>query len=565
MKRILLVAVLLIGFLFRFWQIDQIPVGFTPDEASFGYDAYSILKTGNDQWGKSFPLVFESFGDYKSPLYTYLTIPSVALLGLNKFSVRLPNALLGTAAIFVVYLLVNEFLSVIIKDRLTVITNKSVDHNYLLAIFSAFILAVSPWHVMMSRGAFEANLTTFFLPLSLLCFFKGLKNSKYLLFSVLFASLNMFTYHSAKFITPVVFTAVFVMFWKDIPKKDKNTLFSILIGTVFFLIFVFSLINGSSTRIKSVSIFNRSLLEASDERIKAIKSGMDPVIARIIYNKYQAGVRHFTVNLLSYYSPQFYFTQGPGEGTYGMIPGRGVLYWIEIVFLISFIKLFLEKRKNKYLWLLVVWYFASAIPAALSIGPGYAANRSESMIPAIHMMMALGAYNIFLKINDIKIRKILILFTGMFYLVFIMYFSLEYFLLSPIKSARPMLWGSLISAEYLARNYTGKNILVSKSLSEPHIYAAFTSEYDPASYQVESKNWNYKKMGLLWVDQMPEYKLGNFTFSDINRKKIEAGDYDVVVGKPEEFNEVITPRHIIHYPDNGEAVYIIEPDNQTNN
>src|SRR3989304_6475119 len=108
MRKYILGAILLFGFFLRFIAIDKIPAGFTPDEASFGYDAYSILNTGKDQWGHTLPLVFESFGDYKSPLYVYITIPSVLVFGLNKFSVRLPNAIIGTLAIYAVYLLVIE-------------------------------------------------------------------------------------------------------------------------------------------------------------------------------------------------------------------------------------------------------------------------------------------------------------------------------------------------------------------------------------------------------------------------------------------------------------------------
>lgn len=167
MKRLTIGIILLIGFLLRIVAIGSVPAGFTPDEASFGYDAYSIIKTGRDQWGKAFPLVLESFGDYKSPLYTYLTIPSVFVFGLNKFSVRLPNAIMGTLAIYATYLLANQVMNA--KKRFLVFSSMS----FSLSEIAGFILAISPWHIMMSRGAFEANLTTFFLTISLFFFPKS--------------------------------------------------------------------------------------------------------------------------------------------------------------------------------------------------------------------------------------------------------------------------------------------------------------------------------------------------------------------------------------------------------
>src|SRR3989344_7065913 len=104
-------GIIILGFLLRVIVLQKIPVGFTPDEASFGYDAYSLLKTGQDQWGHFLPLTLESFGDFKAPLYTYLTIPSVAIFGLTKFATRFPNALLGSAAVYITYLLVVQLLN----------------------------------------------------------------------------------------------------------------------------------------------------------------------------------------------------------------------------------------------------------------------------------------------------------------------------------------------------------------------------------------------------------------------------------------------------------------------
>jgi len=96
-KYVFALSLVFIGaFLLRIVGLSSYPVGFTQDEAGLGYDAYSLLLTGKDQWGKSWPLVFRSFGDFKLPLYSYLAIPSVAAFGLNEFSTRLPNALVGT-------------------------------------------------------------------------------------------------------------------------------------------------------------------------------------------------------------------------------------------------------------------------------------------------------------------------------------------------------------------------------------------------------------------------------------------------------------------------------------
>src|SRR3989344_6598642 len=106
-NRVLLIVILLAAFL-RFYQLGVNPPSLDWDEASLGYNAYSLLKTGRDEFGRSWPVSIRSFEDYKPAMYTYLTIVPVAIFGLNEFAVRLPSAVFGTLTIFVVYFLIYE-------------------------------------------------------------------------------------------------------------------------------------------------------------------------------------------------------------------------------------------------------------------------------------------------------------------------------------------------------------------------------------------------------------------------------------------------------------------------
>jgi len=80
----LLFLIIILGLILRTWHLSALPAGFTADEASHGYDAYSLLKTGKDQWGASWPLAFRSFGDFKLPIYTYLSLPFIYFLDLQS-------------------------------------------------------------------------------------------------------------------------------------------------------------------------------------------------------------------------------------------------------------------------------------------------------------------------------------------------------------------------------------------------------------------------------------------------------------------------------------------------
>src|SRR5258708_6064521 len=313
MKKWLLIGIVILGFGLRSLGLGSHPAGFTPDEASFGYDAYSILKTGKDQWGKTLPLVFKSFGDDKLPTYTYLTVPSVAIFGLNEFAVRLPNVVLGTLSIAVLYLLVKK----LFKDEK-------------IALLSAFLLAISPWHIMLSRGAFEANLTTFFLPLGILFFLKSLNKShniKYIILSILIFLLNIFTYHTARLLTPFIFFSLCFNYRKEL-KINKIYIQALDFSIILFLISIVGILLGGS-RLASSSILKNV---NTDSQFFSVKVGEPTVFAKAFNNKLLLVSQTAFRNYVSYFSPQFLFTNGPNEGTYGMVPGTGVLYLIEAVF-----------------------------------------------------------------------------------------------------------------------------------------------------------------------------------------------------------------------------------------
>ena len=103
----LLIAIILLAALLRFYKLSALPA-LNADEAAIGYNAYSLIQTGKDEHGNSWPIHFQSFNDFKPGLYFYLVIPFVAILGLSEIAVRFPSALLGVATVLLVWLLVRE-------------------------------------------------------------------------------------------------------------------------------------------------------------------------------------------------------------------------------------------------------------------------------------------------------------------------------------------------------------------------------------------------------------------------------------------------------------------------
>ncbi|KKQ95762.1 MAG: hypothetical protein UV74_C0013G0369 [Candidatus Woesebacteria bacterium GW2011_GWB1_43_14] len=532
--------VLGLAFFLRIYGLSNHPAGFTPDEASFGYDAYSILRTGRDQWGNFFPLSFKSFGDYKMPIYGYLTIPSVAIFGLNEFAVRLPNAILGILAVLGTYLLVDE----VFKDKRT-------------AYLTAFLLAVSSWHISMSRGAFEANLTTFFMPFGIFLFYKGVKNSKYFIWSATFFGLNLFTYHSARLVTPLIVGYLIVDNRANL-KLSKKMRFPIGIFGLFCIGALYTYLTGSGSRAVSAGIFSLAS-NVGGQRYGAVMVGLPDFLARVFNNKLTYLFSIFLGNYVSYFSPQFLFTQGAGEGTYGMLPGRGLLYLIELPLLVGFVWGWASGKIKKVNWL-VVWLLIAPVPAALSIGPGYAANRAVIMMPAISIILGLGGVHVFKELARYIDQKILVfIYLSMFLLGFV-FFIEDYFIQQPSREAKTMIYGQRELFGYLAQiegDY--HQIIISKKISEGHVYLSFYNGFDPAEYQSEINSWGFDEGKYSWVDQIPKYTLGKFVFQNIDWSFHSRVPQVLLVGEPGEFPESTEAIKKILYPNKTEAYWIVAP------
>src|SRR5689334_10972459 len=177
-QKTILILIIALAAVLRLWKLGSIPPGLTPDEASLGYNAYSILKTGRDEYGKFMPIIFKSFGDYKPGLYVYTSVPFVAIFGLNEWSVRLPSAIAGLISVYLIYLIVSQLFP---------------EYKYLGKI-SAITAGVNPWLIYLSRGAWEANLSLTLTLLGIYFFIRSFRRKEFLYLSSISFALTLLTY-----------------------------------------------------------------------------------------------------------------------------------------------------------------------------------------------------------------------------------------------------------------------------------------------------------------------------------------------------------------------------------
>ncbi len=294
---IIFLGIILLASALRLWQIGSVPPSPDWDEASLGYNAYSILHTGKDEYGKFLPVVIRSLDDYKPAFYMYVTVPSVAVLGLNVAAVRLPSAIFGILSVIAVFYLVRELF-------------KDYKYKDELSLLASFFMAISPWSIQFSRVAFESNVGTSLNIFAALFFLKGLKKPALLPFSAIFAALSIYTYQSEKVFTPLLALVLVLVFRKALGKLNKKYLIGgVVTGFIFMLPMLWFLFFNSSSlsRLTSTSVFSsqtqvlqNSVMDLQNDKNNNDKLGLILDNRRIEYAKeiLSGYISHFDLNWL---------------------------------------------------------------------------------------------------------------------------------------------------------------------------------------------------------------------------------------------------------------------------
>ena len=137
--------ILLLSAFLRLYALAIVPPSPSLDEVSIGYNAYSILTTGKDEYGYRLPLLLRAYDDWRPSMYVYIVIPFVKFMGLSSLAVRFPSIILSLFAVYLMFCLGKLFSRY--NSRL----------RYLGEAVS-FLMAISPWHIYISRLGHEANL-----------------------------------------------------------------------------------------------------------------------------------------------------------------------------------------------------------------------------------------------------------------------------------------------------------------------------------------------------------------------------------------------------------------------
>src|SRR3989344_5970549 len=323
--------IFLLALVLRLYNLSEVPYGFHADEAKVGWNAYSFLKTGADDWGNKFPLHYNTFGDFRPTGIIYLTVPSIAIFGLNEFAVRLPGALAGALTVVILYLFIRELV------RGTKLFTSP------FPLFTATMLTLSPWHITLSRATSEAIIAILLTLTGLWLLIKSLntKNNKFLLVSTLFLLSSYFLYHSARLLVPVLVLTTLLYHFKRIPQG--LVLVPLITCSLFTLIFA---LNPSARgRLNQVSIFADLDVKYELDKMPFEEGPNNVLVARIFHNKLVTYSKHFINEYSRYFSADFFLRPKVAKpGRYQTV-GMGILTYVELALFVVGI-VFLIKNKT---------------------------------------------------------------------------------------------------------------------------------------------------------------------------------------------------------------------------
>lgn len=534
---ILLLLIFIFAFILRFWQLGNNPPSLDWDEASLGYNAYSLLRTGADEYGNFLPLSIRSFNDYKPPLYTYLTIIPVFIFGLSEYSTRFISAFFGTLTVVISYFLVKELFP-----------KKTIKFFLLFT----FIFSISPWHIQFSRIAFEANIAQFFIILGVLLFLKGGKLGHFYLLSFISFALSIYGYHSPRLVVPILLLGLIFIYRKEI--KENLWWFSVSLILFFFLMLpILNQMRVGTARFSSVTVVNPD--ERLRESIEATEIDQErgDLLGRLMHNRRVVYSREILAGYLDHFNFDFLFLTGDPPGRHHAA-GLGMLYLWDLPFMILGVLGIIREigaiRGNR---VLIWWFLVAPVASALTTGTPHAV-RALLYIPTYQILIVFGLIR-FIKgvirfpfvpsgLLRMTLSVVFLLFIFNFY-----YYLHMYYVHTPNEYSQWWQYGykeAVKEVTKIEKDYD--KVIVTYVYDQPYIFFLFYIPIDPSWYQ---QNWGDGEI------KRAERTFGKYEFRNLDWGNDNNLTNVLLVGTPGEIPEDTTGLVKEIYFPNGEVAFRI--------
>ncbi len=536
----ILLTIIVIAASLRLYKLGEVPISPDWDEVALGYNAYSILHTGRDEYGTLLPLAIRSYDDYKPPLYVYLTVPSVALFDLSLFSTRLPSAVMGILAVLGTYVLVRELFG---RKK-----------GEAVPLLSSFLLAISPWHIQFSRIAFEANTGITINIWAVAAFLAGLRRRIFLPVSAVLFGVGLYAYHSERVFLPLMVIFLLVLCRKQLftSENKKYVAAAIVVGLLVTIPLIPVFFNKSALlRARGTSSFTdqNNLLARTIAKIEQDRSVGDRM-GELLDNRRLVWVKTVASGYLSHFSLQWLFLTGDNPRHHA--PDMGLMYLWELPFLLYGIYWVAKNVKGPTRSVLFGWFLLAPIAAAPTTGLPHAI-RTLVFLPTFQIFTALGIVAIVTARKGVykNLAAYCIIFLyGLFVVFNFAYYIDKYFVHMNPEFSEYWQYGyedAVTETEKIKGKY--EKVVVSNKLEQSYMFFLFYTKYDPNKYlagggtksgsfeEAQNKFDTYEFRKIIWSNErrdgtilyvgapgdMPHGNVKNITFLN-GKPAIEMAD-----------------------------------------
>jgi len=451
-------ALLLLGLLLRTLGLGRFPPGLNQDEASIGYDAWSLLVSGMDRNGDRWPVLFTSWGSGQNVLYAYLSLPFLKLLGLSAASLRLCAGFWGSVCLLAFWRLARR-----------------VSRGFGLAALTG--LTLNPWHLTVSRWALESNLLPVFLLLGVWALAAAAEKPKWLLLAAALFALSLYAYGTAFLLLPVFLLLCSIRLLRK--KTVRFPLWLASLGVFVLIALPLALCQlRNALGLPEMKLLWMTLPRLTETRQAATVSFSPEHLRELL---------------------RLLWTQSDGLiwnscGRFGLFYGLPGLLFVLAGLAESLYRCFRSELRNEERWML--YLLLSGMLAALFININV--NRVNFLFLPLVWLQARGLYlcvRLFPRVGAVCFAV----------LVCAAVFLIRFYVTDYADALGPAFYDGLTQAIAYAETLEPEALWVTGDVNMPYIYVLFTEKTPAETFQNTVRYWN-PDGAFRWVLSFDRYR-----------------------------------------------------------
>lgn len=545
--RIILALIIVLAAFLRIYALGSVPPAPSLDEVSIAYNAFSIGKTGRDEYGYLLPLLLRSYDDWRPAGYVYAVMPLTMIFGLDEVAVRLPSALMGVLSVFLIYILAGDIYRAFRPDGAGKPKKPNQNNTgVIIGLASAFFMAINPWSIYINRLGHEANYG-FLLTLGLLvCALRYIvtTRTRWLYAGAVCLGLSFNSYQSQKILMPVILTGLVLFFRRhiDIKKVIYPAGLALLIAAPAIYV---SLQPDGRARFTATNILNNHpQYEIDRENYLKAKQRGDTVVV-ITNHRFVTGLKIIAENYTKHLKSDWLFAGREKEDH--KAPGSGLLYRTDAVFLAIGV-IWLAITSAPVLGGIIGLYLISILPGGLT---SQAPHAMRTMVTIIPLALIFG-YGLAALANMKKKRPEIF---AVFVFAALLIVNLPVFFRHYFRDFPRLHSGSFQYALNRAFDdiVSGQKVhpdLISNrdNLYQSYMFYLFHSKKNPADYIAQG--------GTLSGGFNQAHRIDGMEFNAIDKDRIYTSG-TVLLGNPDEFDSRYQVLERYYQRDGAEGVWLV--------